>query len=855
MAKKNKQVSGYIWKDISEDDFRAADLVEDCEVGDYNKNGMVIYQANINYARQLARAEDSLKPVERRALYTCFILGATPGHNVKTPKILGTLTTIHNHSDAPAYQSIINMGQYWKKSVPMICGNCNLGTIIDPDSYGASRYTELQLTKYAYECFFEDFDIKAITMNGLLVGVEEPDYLPSKFPNILVNGSSGIGNGFSAYIPPFNIDEIIDVCTKVIKNPNIDDSELVIAPDLPTDCDIVQNESEIERFCKTGCGKLTMRATIDIVDNGSSWLLVIKSIPYGVSYTAIKSKILALGKAGVINLMAIHDESDTYVTSTGETRKDLYLDVEIPKAMDPKSVRHILFKNCELEKVAPMQMTVVTADSGKMTIHTMNMKQIIQCWVDSRRMYKRSLYNHKINKLISDIEIDKAMIYLLDGKNLEKTVAIVRSSTTDTVVANLMNAYGGSGKLNSHQAKIVASKPLSAFTRDAAERYRNEIVKFQDQLDNIESIAYSPKAIDEIILRELNDLKKYGTGKRRSKLITVEGESIISDTDHRLVITRGGHIKKLPAEVDRYHTKSPFGAFESGDGVAIVSVVNNLDGVIMFNEFGKYSVIPVKNIPNTVYSDYGDSVYNVAKLEGRVVRTSVIAGKDFNSRKKKSVTVNDADVIFLSKDGFVKRTSYSEYVTKGAKGVTCVRNSIAAKIRPDDRIIEVAVLPDTISKENEIEILVYTKYGEYVLLPFDTIVSLGKGTSGLNMLAPAGNDACAGFTFIASGASKYAVIITKRGYMKKVELEYLAKSKKRKDNSYIATIENDDEIISILGCNDNDTVCINTKGGKKYFACDAIPTKPRKSAPVKLMSVPVNDEITDVCLSDETTDS
>lgn len=849
MAKKNKAVSGYIWKDVSEDDFRSADLVDECEVGDYNKAGMTIYQANINYARQLARAEDSLKPVERRALYTCFMLGATPGHNVKTPKILGALVTIHNHSDDPAYQSIINMAQYWKKSAPMIGGNCNLGTIIDPDSYGAARYTELQLTRYAYECFFEDFDIKAITMNGLLVGVEEPDYLPSKFPNILVNGSSGIGNGFSAFIPPFNIDDIIEVCTKVIDNPDVPDSELVIAPDLPTDCDIVENESDIEQFCKTGRGKLTMRASIDIVDNGSSWLLVIKSIPYGVAYTAIKSKILALGKAGVINLLAIHDESDTYVTATGETRKDLYFDVEIPKAMDPKAVRHILFKNCELEKTMPMQMTVVTTESGNMTIRTMNMKQIIQCWLDSRRMYKRSLYNHKINKLISDIEIDNALIYLLDGKNLEKTVAIVRSSTSDNVVENLMNAYGGSGKLNSHQAKIIAAKPLSAFTKDAAERYRNEIVKFQETLDRIEAIAYSPKEIDKIILSELDQLRKYGIGKRRSKLITVDGESIISDTDHRLVITRNGHVKKLPIEVDRYHTKSPFGVFEQGDGVAIQTVVNNLDGLLMFNEFGKYSIVPVKNIPNTVYSDYGDSVYSISKLDGRVVRASVIAGKDFNAKKKKTTTINDADVIFLSKDGFVKRTAYSEYVTKGAKGVACIRNSTAAKIRPDDRIIEVAILPDSITKNESIEILVYTKYGEYVLLPFDTIISLGKGASGLNMLAPAGNDACAGFTFISS-YSKYAVIVTKRGYMKKVELEYLAKSKKRKDNSYIATVENDDEIISIIGCTDEDTICVTTKGGNRFFACDTIPTKPRKSAPIKLMSVPVNDEITDVRLAD-----
>ena len=829
----SKETSKYIWKNVSEEDFRADHLVDDSDVAEFNKSGMIVYQANVNYARQIARAEDSLKPIQRRALYTFFILGALPGHNIKATKILGSLISIHNHSDAAAYSSIIDMAQYWKNNVPLVTGKCNLGVITAPSEYAAQRYADLHLTKYAQECFFDDYDKKVINTNGFLIGVEEPELLPSKFPNLLVNGNSGIGNGFAANMPPFYINDIIAVCKKVIHNPDIDVKELVIAPDFPTECDIVDNKSEIEAYCTTGKGKVTVRSSVTIEEGKNTWILIVKSLPYGVPFPSIKNKIIELGKAGAIQLKAIHEESNAYVDKDGSTKKELHFDIEIPKASDPIKVLNILYKNCDLEKTISLQATVVV-DDYKTTIKTMNIKELIIAWLNNRRMYKRSIYNHKINQLISTIEMDKAMLVLLNGKNLEKTVSIIRSSTTDVIVEKLMTEFKGEVKLDSYQANVIAQKPLNAFTKDAAVRYKEEIKRCQEQLDEITSIAYDPDRIDEIILKELDDLKKYAPATRRSKILKVDNEKEFSDTNHRLIITSKGYIKKLPEIVDSAHQKQPYGAFIPNDRILFVDVINNVDAVMLFNEKGKYSIIPVRNIENTMYNQYGDTIFNLSKLDGKIISTFNIAGKHY------SPNVYDDDIVIsLSEQGFMKRTPMSEYVSQDL--IKPTKNGTASKLRDNDIMVQYLVIPKTTCDVLKAGILIYTKYGEYVYLNnYELVNEFSRNASGLQVLSPKVGDACIGFQLIAPKYQKYAIIITKKGCMKRIELEYLGESKKRKDSSYIATIKDDDEILDVIvydKVQECDNLRISTRNGDKDIPISTIPILGRKAKPAKVPGI------------------
>jgi DNA gyrase subunit A len=835
-----KEKSSVVWKDVSAEDFRADNLIDDADVADFNKAGMVIYQANVNYSRQISRAEDSLKPVERRILYTMYTIGAIPGETMKSNMITGKMMYIHSHSDTSAHSSMIDLAQYWKNNIPLVTGKCNLGVITAPDEYAASRYADLCMSKYAYECFFSDYDKKAVNVNENLIGYEEPEILPSKFPNILVNGNSGIGNGFASSLPPFNVNDVISVCKKVIRNEDIDVNELVIAPDFPSECDIIENKSEIAQYCTTGVGKVVVRAKTEIIETPNSWVIMIKSLPYGVPFPTIYKKIVELGKAKVIQLKALHEESEAYVDKDGLTRKDLKFDVEIHKTADPIKTLNILYKNCSLEKTIALQATVVTNDV-KTTIKTMNIKELILTWLNTRRLYKRSLYNHKINALISDISILKAMIVLLSGKNLEKTISIIKNSTTDTVVKKLMTEYGNEVTLDSFQAAAIARKPLNSFTKDAAERYKKELKDTTEELDKITEIAYDPKKIDEIILKELDDLKKYASKERHSELITVEDGNSFSFTNHRLVITSKGRIKKLPEEVDAKHTKQPYGSFETNDRILFVDHVNNVDAIMLFNAKGRYSLIPIKDINNTMYNDPGETIFDISKLDGKIISTFNIDGKNYKPNR-----IKDNIVFTLSKQGFMKRTNIQEYVTGDT--LKPVRNGVACKLRDNDKLVQCLVIPKKVCDELGVGILVYTKLGDYVYLKnYEDIAEFGKNTYGLQAIEPGANDACIGFSIVVPKYNKHALIVTKKGCMKRIELQYLGESKKRKDSSYIATIREGDEILDIIVYDEkfsDSEVVVSTRSGDKQVMLDAIPVLGRKAKPVKMVGIENADVVT-----------
>jgi DNA gyrase subunit A len=829
----SKEKSNEVWKDVSGEDFRIDSSIDDADVAEFNKAGMVVYQANVNYARQIARAEDSLKPVERRILYMMYTLGATPGEYMKSNAITGRMMYIHNHSDISAHASMIDLAQYWKNNVPLVTGECNLGVITAPNEYAASRYADLCLTKYAYECFFSDYDKKAVNVSENLIRYEEPEILPSKFPNILVNGNSGIGNGFASSLPPFNINDVITICKKVIRDPDVDVKELVIAPDFPSECDIIENKSEIEKYCTTGVGKVVVRGTTEIVETPNTWVIVIKSLPYGVPFPTIYNKIVELGKAGVIQLKALHEESEAYVDKDGLTRKRLHFDIEIPKAADPIKTLNILYKNCSLEKTIALQATVVTNDI-KTTIKTMNIKELITTWLDTRRMYKRSLYNHKINQLISIIEIDKAMIVLLSGKNLEKTIDIVKHSTSDNIVEKLMTEFKGEIKLDSNHASVIAQKPLSAFTKDAAQRYKDEMKRCEAQLDEITKIAYDPRKIDEIILKELDDLKKYAPAQRRSNIIKVDNEKEFSATNHRLVITTKGYVKKLPEVVDSRHQKQPYGAFEANDRIMILDTVNNVDAIILFNAKGRYSVVPIKDIDNTLYNQYGSTIFDISKLDGKIVSTFNIEGNNYKPSK-----ISDNIVIMLTKQGFMKRSKIEDFVS--VKDIfKPIKNGVACKLREKDLITQCIVIPASICDRLNLGVLVFTKQGDYVYLKdYKEISELSRNAMGVQILSPKMDDKCVGFQMV-SPEQKYAIIVTKKGTMKRIELEYLGESKRRKDASYIATIREGDEILDILTYDksqENDILLLSTKSGDKEIMISDIPILGRKAKPVKMAGI------------------
>lgn len=841
MAKKNKNPR--MWDGITEDDFIDGAEVVDKDIGQFNEASMQIYGVNNIYARQLSNLIDSLKPVERRILFAMYKMGALPGKNTKCAEIVAASMKLHNHGDQSIYNTMVGMIQYWKKAAPYIDGPSNFGSINNPDGFAAYRYSEACLSKYAMECFFSDFDLKAIGTLSFLTGVEEPKFLPCKFPNVLVNGTSGVGYGHSAMIPPFNITDIIELCKRYMRNPNA--SDMIVYPDLPTGCSIVDEPENIRDICVNGRGTLRMRASIEIEETPVEWRLIISKIPFGTNYTDIKDSILKLGKSGTIKMKHLSDESEPFIGNDGKSYVEIRLVVRLDKSLDPAQIRSILYKATDLEKTAP----VIFKTYDDLKVRTNNLKGLVLDWINKRRLYKRSLYNHKINKLRSNIDIRDILIELTEKRNLEKTVEIIKNNNTSNLINAFMEDYG----MSSHQAKVIADMRLSAFTKDAHDRYVRERKEMQEELSKIEDIAYNVDNIDKIILKELDDLKKYGPSERRSPIITIDGEETISNSDHILVFTYQGLIKKLPKTPDKHHMKNPLGSFAQGDVPTRSYRVNNLDKMFLMDSFGKYTILPVSDIPNTIYSSIGEKIYDVLRLEGNVIFGLPIVNPSTSNKPLRTTKVKSDDgirlehkymyIITLSESGMVKKTRATEYIYGANNKINKVRGSKGAKLKTDDRLVTAEInIPAEESMQEKV--LIYTEKGEYMLISTSEIPESGKDTQGLAFITPVEGDKCAGMSIVfPSTADEFIVILTERGLAKKIECKYITESKKRKDSSYLINVDEKDRVIYAAGCNSGEKLYITTKSGETSYDVDSIPTFTRKARGSKIVPVPNGDKI------------
>ena len=845
MAKKK---STDIWDGITEEDFNDGSDVIDEDIAEFNSSAMQIYGANVNYARQIVNITDSLINAERRILWAFYQLKAMYGKPTKCSVLVAEAMKYHNHGDISIYSTMMNMAQDWKTAVPYIDGPSNFGSSINASGYAAFRYAEAHLSQYAEECFFDDFLLEAIGTLSYTTGLEEPRFLPSKFPNILVNGSQRVGSwAYSGIILPYHISDIIYLVKEYMKNPDRDD--IIIYPDLPTGCDIIENNDEIERICKEGKGNIRMRARIEIEDCPSEWKLVITNLPLTSDFANTMKQIKKLGKDGVLKLKHVGEESIRY----REGKKnwvDPIMVVTLDKALDPKKVRADLFRLTALEKTLPLRFNVVV---GITEIRSMSLKELVLSWLDQRRIYKSSMYNHTITKLRSDLDMLEILIEMTEKDNVEKSVSIIKNSKDDEVINALMSEYG----MNSHQASIVADMKMRAVNADAHNNYVERYKKTKAKFDEIAKIAYDPKKIDKIILEELDDLRKYGPPDRRSQVVRLENEETISNTEHIIAFTTQGYIKKVPKFPDKHHTKNPIGALAQGDKVVSRIYVNNTDSLMLIDNLGRYTIMPVYEIPNTIYSSPGEPIHTVTKLTGKIKSMlnlnefpSMISAK---SNDKKTLQSDEVYVVTLSEKGMLKATSIDEYLKSDeeANRIPKKYNSRTMKLSEGDSIAGATFLIRPFDEDNGMKLLVFTKAGKYVLLDSSELpVTTSKDTMGLRFITPENGDKCVDLTHVfPENGDKYIVILTAKGNAKKVECEYLKASKKRGDTSYLANIEDDDAIIYASGINDNEHLYVITKNaGEVAYSADSIPTLTRSAKCKKLVPVPVGDSIINACV-------
>lgn len=844
--KKGNEIDGaMLWGDIGEEDFlNESDNIIDVDTAEYNKTQMIGYIQNMNLMRHFPRIGDSLKPVERRCIYTMYedksFVGKKPD---KSSVIVGHTMTYHPHGDATIYGTAVGLAQPFKNPVPLISSHGNFGNDEDPDGYAQMRYTEMTMSKYGYDCFFSDFDDDCIEkIFSTAKDKDEPLVLPSKYPNILVNGGFGIATGHQYCIPTYNIADIVKLVKRLLYNPDADD--IYIMPDIPTGCDIVENGS-LREICDSGTGILKMRSTITVEENPKKpnvWILRVHNLPWLTSLPTIMNKLASLTKDGILPIKDVHNFSYSIKAKAPNggyyTKRQIQLDILINKAHDPQQIIEKLYKRTQLEKSFSVNFKVVT---DALEVDLLNMRTLCNIWIDIRREYLRRRVNKKIAKISAQISLLEILIYLTDKDNLEKTVAIIKNNNADEAAKALMKSKDV--KINSYQAEKIVDSKLKAFSKDAHARYKKELKEAIAELRKYEDMTKSTKKIDEIIDAQLDDLLKYDVtdGKHRSRIISEVTEREIPNTDHFIVTTKLGMVKKLPYD-ESYAMKNKgptYGSFKNQDYAIHGVEINNHDSLMAFDNFGMYSCIPVHEIENTEPSQFGSRVYDTLKLNGEIVTLSPFINKDLESFVKE--TIGEIFVITLTKNGYLKKTPIDEYTERRNQ-----KNVRAMKIREGDELVSGKIVIER--KKKGSNLIIYTEKGCFAYIHSDNIANQSKASSGLLSIKLAPDDACKGMIVVGE-EDTHLLVITERGCVKRCELDYMNGPGKRKVSSYLTRLNAEDRVCFVDSVEENMDVVIYTsdrRNGYNRYKCTDIPIKTRMSLCTKMVPVPVGSKIISV---------
>jgi DNA gyrase subunit A len=753
---------------VDEREYLKTDRIEEANIAEINQKGMTLYGANINLARVFPEIHDGLKPVERRILYTMFALmklakierrkGKDVYHKeiVKVRTITGRVMEIHPHGDSSVYEALVRMAQPWNMLMPYIDGTGNFGTMAG-DPAAADRYIECTLSDYAIDCFFSDWDPEVVLMEDTYnPKLREPVYLPTKYPNCLLSYSDGLGFGSATHIPTFNLEEVLQATISLIKDPKYEPN---IIPDITTGCLIV-DEGKFPDICKTGRGTFKMRS--EIIKDDKRKCLIIKSVPFQVSLLATKLKIKDLIDTEVITgFKEMRDYSGEIV------HMELYFRPEV----DLDSIISILYNRTDMQKTYPVQIKMV--DDFKPT--DFSVKTALLRWINIRFQFKRKMF---INELVHTEQRNhelEVLILVTDGKNSDTTIHIIKSSENkEEAIDRLVKKYG----ITSLQAKVIVNMRLSALTKDACKMYRNELKENQDRIVELKEIITSPKHINKIIIKELQEgIKKY-TFPRRSKIIKAVKEYKYSDYDVFLVFTKNGYVKKLKSGTNIIGKLG-----ETDEPIAILDT-DNRSQIVLFDKRGSVHTMDVGAINQDDATTIGTPLSSYIN----------IAGAPVSMFKRDDITDNTS-FVFITKNGIIKKTLSENFAFK---------NSILSiSLKPDDELVNVLAITE------DHDVMVYTKRG--VGLRFNTQeVPLTKRMAiGVIAMTLSSDDEIIGSKEIGKN-DKYLVIVTKRGILKKCELDILTSKKRRSEPVTLLPLDTKDAIYTIVTCDSRKIITVIT---------------------------------------------
>lgn len=848
MAKPSKNNTNLVWDAVPdlEKSFLNTERIKDVNIEEYLPERMTLFSANLSYARQLPKVADGLKPINRRIMINMYKDGLRYDKKAAKASLpVSNTMAWHPHADSSIYSSLVGMSQQWKNRLALVDFIGNNGSTYDPEGYAAMRYTEARISRYGWECFFEDFDPQCLEMiHNYTKDEEEAFVLPSKYPNILLNGDMGIAVGNAYAIPPYRPEDVVGLIKKLMRNPYAKDCVLI--PDIPTECELI-DDGNFVKIAETGEGVLTMRAVIDISEDRWSpsgkhtkpvWVLTVRSVPWMTSLKKISDSIIKLAKEKSLSILDIKDNTQMYRVNKDLCLQKISFEIIIDHNLDPYQVRAQLYSKTDLQKSQSIQFKAVTDD---LKVKTFNLRELALQWIDGRREYKRRHYNRKLRSLMDDISFYEVMINITSGNKIDKTVAILRKTKRDDQLQQMMVH----GPMSSHQAAKVLQMRMSTISSEANEEFKRELKKTEEELEKVKEILRSEKKIDEIIIDELEDLKKFYT-PRISKVVTLDDQQVISDQKVALIVTKKGKVKKIPDHngkrtLDEIRdlfngVKSHLGSFDQYDYPTHAIYVHNYDAVTFIDSLGRYSTIPVSIIPNTEMANTGYKLYDYTRLDGEIIDVFECSTPEEDTKKVKLLTGNNVSQVFLTSQGMVKQIPLTDFMLSPT--ARKIRNQKCMKLKDGDTLAWTGAMLDGTN------LLIYTRKGEYAYVNAGNIPMSNKDTMGNIGVKCREDDSCVGCCVIDN--SPYMLIVTSKGCVKRVETNFLGEPGKRMRSSYLAEIDANDDIITCITCKDEDELVVVSKSGIKTLMVSDIPVLGRKAKPRKMIPVALGDVISTV---------
>lgn len=778
-------------------------------VGEMRKS-FLDYSMSVIVARALPDVRDGLKPVHRRILYTLYEEGMTPDKKYqKSANAVGAVMGhYHPHGDSAIYESMVRMAQDFTYRHTLVDGHGNFGSI-DGDGAAASRYTEARLAKISME-LLRDLNKDTVDFSENYDGQrKEPIVLPSRFPNILVNGNMGIAVGMATNIPPHNLGEVIDGCVAYIDNPEITVTELmqyIKGPDFPT-AGVILGNSGIKRAYESGRGAITIRGMATVEETHNKHRIVITELPYQVNKKALIQRIGELVRDKVIDgISNLSDES---------ALEGIKIVIDVKKEANANVVLNNLYKHTQLQTSYGINFLMLVDGSPR----TLGLREIIEKYIDHQKhvIYRRCQF---------DLKRYKDRLHILDGlkialDNIDRVIKIIRESADDDEAkAGLMSNFA----LSEVQSQAILDMRLKRLTGLEKSKIEEEIAELEKLVKELEEILASEEKILEVIKTEMLEIKdKYADERRTHIDMTaidyIEDESLIPVENVVITLTNKGYIKRLPA--DTYKTQNRGGMGVKGMATNEEDFVEHLinatshDYILMFTNMGKVYRIKGYEIPEYSRQSKGLPIINLLSLDKDEKVTSLL--KISNDDEYKCL-------VFATKNGLIKRTDISEFDsirTNGKKFIT---------LKDNDELVSVK------KTTGNDEILMASSNGRMVRFNESTVRIMGRSASGVRGINLDGG-ILVGMEIVEP--NEYVLVITEKGYGKKTPVdEYRITNRGGKGVKTVNITEKNGSIVSFKTVDDSKDLMIITDSGIIIrLAVDKISTMSRVTQGVKLINL------------------